>query len=91
MYLLRALDVFTFLARALLERLRTGIRSQDGRNEEYSDELLGHLSFINIGLPSNSMAALLWTYARLPLYLGSGVVGLAGSALYYFQKYDHSA
>ncbi|KAK5133092.1 hypothetical protein LTR08_008202 [Meristemomyces frigidus] len=32
------------------------------------------------------MAALLWTYARLPLYLGSGLVGLAGSALYYFQN-----
>ncbi|KAK5113889.1 hypothetical protein LTR85_010422 [Meristemomyces frigidus] len=30
--------------------------------------------------------AALWTYARLPLYLGSGLVGLAGSALYYYQN-----
>ncbi|GAB7358253.1 hypothetical protein MBLNU230_g0404t1 [Neophaeotheca triangularis] len=30
--------------------------------------------------------AALWAYARLPFYVGSGLVGLAGSALYYYQN-----
>ncbi|KAK3117669.1 bem46 protein, variant [Teratosphaeriaceae sp. CCFEE 6253] len=33
------------------------------------------------------MAAMLWAYARLPFYLGSSFVALAGGGLYYWQKY----
>ncbi|KAK5112912.1 hypothetical protein LTR62_003734 [Meristemomyces frigidus] len=33
------------------------------------------------------MAAALWSWARLPLYVGSGLTAVAGSALYYYQKY----
>ncbi|KAF2769332.1 alpha/beta hydrolase BEM46/Esterase/lipase/thioesterase [Teratosphaeria nubilosa] len=32
------------------------------------------------------MAASLWTWARLPLYFGGGLVSLAGGALYYWQN-----
>ncbi|KAK3677686.1 bem46 protein, variant [Recurvomyces mirabilis] len=32
------------------------------------------------------MAAALWSWARLPLYIGSGLTAVAGSALYYYQN-----
>lgn len=35
---------------------------------------------------SLSMASALWSWARFPLYFGGGLIGLAGSALYYWQK-----
>lgn len=33
------------------------------------------------------MAAAIWSLARYPFYLGSGLVALAGSGLYWYQKY----
>lgn len=34
-----------------------------------------------------NMATTLWAYARLPFYLGSSLVALAGGGLYYYQKW----